>query len=302
MKYGPLVGMVVVGALLGAQGPNPVRGSAAAAADDPRDPRSWTGISLPSRRVVVGAEENGRIVELAVRDGQSVEAGELLFQLDASVVEAEVERLRLRASSDVGLRDAQQRHAQAEREVLRLRSLRRQSIASGGDADAAEHEFALARIAVDRAVLEREMVAAELRQAERRLARYFVLSPLSGVVERRVRQAGETVERLTAVVEIVGIDELWVEFDCGVAQLEQFPRGGEAMVRPAFGDAAARRATVIHRSVSADPASQTRRVRLLVRNDRRDWRPGYKMVISADPDAVVDRRQRQGEGHAAAPR
>jgi len=240
----------------------------------------WFAVSAPSRKVVVASQESGVIDTLAVVEGQRVHAGEVLFRMDASVLEAKVARLRLLAASDVRLRAARHQLRQTTREVGRLRQLREQDAVSTSDAEAAEFQLALAEIAVDRAVLEQASAAAALEEAERQLARLTVVSPLNGVVERCRRQQGEAVERLEPILEVVDADVLWIEFDCPLEQVDRLPLGTRLSVHPVTGSHESRTGTVIHRSFSADAASQSRRVRLAVANESNTWHPGYKMVVT----------------------
>ena len=256
----------------------------------PRPAPTWTGVSSASQTSMVGCQQDGVIVEVAVVEGQRVRKGEVLVRLDARAQQARVTRLRIAANADVRIREAEQRLALAEREEQRLRKLRTQDIASVAQLERAKLDRVIAEIAIDAAKIEQAVAQASLAEAEHRLELLTVRSPFDGTVAKLLHQVGDAVERLQPMAQVVVIDPLWVEFDCSLERVKLLPQGAMVMVQPAAKGARARRGIITYRAVLADAASQTRKVRVSVSNRDYAWVAGSKMRIWLDTPSVTPPR------------
>ena len=137
------------------------------------------------------------IVDIPVRLGGRVAAGEIVVRLDTEVAAAE-----LRAG-EAGLAAAQAALTATEREAARVRSLSERRVASEQDLDRATRAHDEARAAF----AERE---ARLAQARRRLADLELRTAVAGVVDQLPFEVGERVPA-GAVVAVVQTDEKpWV--------------------------------------------------------------------------------------------
>ena len=84
----------------------PAAGLAAVMAASPMEPpapppSTLVGITVPSKMALVSPEQAGKIVELVVRDGERVTTESVLFRLNSTLEELEVERLEALANSDL---------------------------------------------------------------------------------------------------------------------------------------------------------------------------------------------------------
>ena len=238
----------------------------------------WTGLAKPSRSAVMGFERDGVVRAVPVVEGQRIAEGEVLMRIDASVIEAEVARLEILAGSDSRLRDAELRLALAAREAERLEELNSHEIVSPAKLERARLDRDVAEVAVAAARVQQAVHKAELVEAQRRLALYTLRSPFDGIVAKLEHRTGNAVERLTPVLHLVDTDPIWVEFDCGLAEIAELPTGAHVEVEQLAGGPR-RIGTVVHRSVLAEAASQTRKVRVAVPNPKGDWIPGSKMRV-----------------------
>ncbi len=134
---------------------------------------------------LLAAEINARVIEVLVDEGEPVVRGQVLILLDKTTSElarreAQAEIQRLRASI-----------ANEERRVKRYRDLKTKDVMPQERLDDAE-----AKLAVDRA----SMAAAEARLAiaEDRLAKAELVSPVTGVVEKRHVSIGDYVNERRA--------------------------------------------------------------------------------------------------------
>ena len=254
---------------------------------DPK-PTALVGLSAPSRLAAVGAEQSGTIVEMPVTEGTRVVAGDLLFRLSSKLQELEVARLEALSRSNLDRERAQAGVQHVTDKLNRMRELSAKDIASRSTVDEVELESRLAHLALGLAELERTQLDNQLEQARERLQQRTLRSPFVGVVTRRFKQAGETIEQLAPVVEVISLDPLWIEFECPVASATTYRLGTRIKVRPAVGGEASREAQIIYLSWKATPASHTLLVRASMPNEDYSWRAGLKMLVEAPNAATTD--------------
>jgi HlyD family secretion protein len=226
--------------------------------------------NIEAHESVVSFKVQGRVVRLPVQEGQSVEQGDLLAQLDdedyrqqVSVDEATVRtreaelELALAGSRNQEIQAAKQTlvDAHADLELKRAEFVRRQALlseqgVSREDVDSAATQFKRAQAAYERArqihdqLVEgtrKEEIA--VRRANLQLAReavemsrvkltYTVLTaPVSGVVLVRQAELGEVVAPGTPVVTIADVDHLWMRGYINETDLGRIRWGQPATVR-----------------------------------------------------------------------
>lgn len=197
-----------------------------------------------SEEMQVAAAMTGRLASVPLEEGDPIEQGQVIATLEnadhlARVHGAEAAVAVARASLDLvlnGARQAERDEAEAETreaeavlslaqlELERQQGLARRNLGSRQDLDRArsEHQVAIARLARARfhqevidsppradeqARAEAEVALAEARLAEARAVydKSFVRSPVSGIVLRRIRRAGDQVtEMVDTPIVVVG--------------------------------------------------------------------------------------------------
>lgn len=242
-------------------------------------PGTLVGISVPSRIAQVSPEQAGKLVEVAVHDGEHVRAGARLFGLNATLEKLEVARLRDMVATDVKERRATKMLEHARREADRVRDLHDREISSERDLQRVQHELEMAQLACELAELERRQLSNQLMQAEEMLAQRTVNAPFDGVVTARYQSVGEAVERFVPVVELMDLDPLWIEFECPYTQQHLFETGGSAWIAPAMRPDDVRRAEVLFVSPKGTASSHSFMVRASVPNADLTWKSGMKMTI-----------------------
>lgn len=262
-----------------------LHGAPPAAAQGPR-PNQLVGLTAPSRIAAIGAESAGTIVAMPVTEGTRVAAGDLLFQLSSRLQQLEVDRLQALLQSDLEQERAKASVRHAKERLERHRELSAKEIASRSAVEDAELSAQLAELSLGAADLEREQLKNQLAQARERLLQRTLVSPFDGVVTKRIKQAGETVDQLLPVVEVMSLDPLWIEFECPIAEERHHRIGSRVQVKPAVGEHEPRMAEVVYVSWKATPASHTVLVRAAVRNEDYGWRAGLKVVVTRAPGSV----------------
>ena len=156
-----------------------------------------TGVIRPvtGAEINVGSRISGTVVSLPVAVGDRVEIGQLLAELDATALEAQLDEAR----ADVAL--SKPRIKLAESILRRRQQLAEKGLASVEDLDTAENDLAVARAQL-------EANKARLRAAEIALSYTQVTAPINGVVAEVSTREGETVAAAFAAPEFVTIIDL----------------------------------------------------------------------------------------------
>lgn len=260
-----------------------------------------TGRVVSVSRAQVGSQISGVVVERRVREGDRVEAGDVLAVLraddqQAAVHEAEAALAQLqqgsRPQAQSVLRDAQARLAQASRETQRRRTLlQRQLIARETVEQAVQAEIA-ARAALEQAqaaagMLGRgapgEIVARErLAAARATLDKTFIRAQVAGTVLTRNAEPGDVVQPGKVLFDIArrGATEVLVPLDeknLGVMALGQPAQ----CIADAFPDRPFK-ATVTFIAPSVDPQRGTVDLRLNVSPVPDDLRQDMTVSVNVE--------------------
>jgi RND family efflux transporter MFP subunit len=144
------------------------------------------GLVIPLKQVSIASPVLQEVVDsVLVEEGDAVEQGEVIVQL------------------------------RAEREALQVEQFKKvveQREFSARGAEALAKEKMMSREAVLEKQTELELAKIQLRQAEVALKEKTIRSPLRGIVVKKYKEAGESVERVEKLVDVVSIDQIYVQF------------------------------------------------------------------------------------------
>jgi HlyD family secretion protein len=154
-----------------------------------------SGQVRPQTKVDLSSDITGKIVKLAVKEGQMVTKGQFLLQIDAQQAEANVQRMQASlASSKAQMAQAQANLLQAQKSYERTAQIKKtnptlisdeqmEQLRTTEDVNKALYESA--RHSVDQA-------NASLREASSSLGKTTIYAPMSGRVTRLNVENGET--------------------------------------------------------------------------------------------------------------
>ena len=174
--------------------------------------------------IAIGVRVPGRIERFLVDEGDHVDAGALLAELDDRDYRAQVGR------AEAGLRLAEANRKLAESDRGRIRTLFRESVASRQELDQVESRFDVAAATVAQA-------ENELTQARTNLDDTKLRSPVRGVVLAKLRGVGEIAvpggfAGSGDLLRLADLSELRAEVDVSEADLANVELGQEAEVVP----------------------------------------------------------------------
>ena len=148
--------------------------------------------------VMMRPEVSGRIVKLGFADGQRVQRGQLLVQLDDT------------------LQQAQMRQAEAQASIARTNLQRSRELLA---------QNFVSQSAVDQNAAALEVAAAQVALAQAQLVRMRVLAPFDGVAGLRSVNIGDYVKDGAELVNIEDNSSVWVDFRLPERYLGQLKAG-----------------------------------------------------------------------------
>jgi RND family efflux transporter MFP subunit len=157
-----------------------------------------TGSLMPLSQATVKSKVSGIVLSTAVQEGMDVKAGQVIAQLDPAEAKARV------AQQQALLAEAQARLALAKKNMSNSASLLKQNFIAQNAYDTSANAVDLAQAAVDSA-------RAQLDLARIALADTTIHAPLSGVVSKRLAQAGEKLAPDSPVFAIVDLKHLTLD-------------------------------------------------------------------------------------------
>lgn len=153
-----------------------------------------SGKIQPKTKVDISADITGRILDIAVKEGDLVKKGQFLIQIDPAQYQAAVSRAQaLVASSEATLIQVKATRAQAERAQSRTRELAKSSgtliSPEAVEQSQTAYEVAVANYSTTQAQLEQSR--AGLQEARDNLRKTRLIAPISGRVTRLAVEVGE---------------------------------------------------------------------------------------------------------------
>lgn len=234
----------------------------------------------PARSVKVSSPVRGILSAVRVERGDTVEEGQVLAELEASVEIATVELNRIRAGDSSKIEAASERMLLAQRSLERALQLEEQDVVSQKILDELETTFRVAEKELAQAKIERELAGLELERSKAIRELRTVRSPVEGTVVDRVLSAGEFVSEDVEILTIVALDPLHVETFVPQAWFGRIDRGQRARVELTAPVGEVREALVSVVDPVFDPASGTFGVRLELPNPDEALPGGVRCRVS----------------------
>lgn len=184
-----------------------------------------SGKIQPKRKVDVSADITGRITRLAVREGEMVERGQFLLQIDPMIYQSNLQRARAAvASAEASAVQAAANRDQARRALERTRELQAQNpnLVSAEQLEQAQTAFEVAEATATAARHQVDQTRAALQEARDQLGKTRLTAPMGGRITLLAVEEGEvavpstfsreiglllTISDLSVVQAVVEVDE-----------------------------------------------------------------------------------------------
>lgn len=173
-----------------------------------------TGKIQPENEVKIAPEVSGEIVELAVKEGQVVQRGQLLMRIKPDAYRAQVES---QAAALSGSRSGSVRNraelTRAEADWQRIDKLYQSGLVSESERNTAKAAYDSAKAAYDAAVANINQAEGALRQVSEALSKTVIYAPVTGTISSLTSRVGERVVGTsqfagTEVMRIADLDNM----------------------------------------------------------------------------------------------
>jgi RND family efflux transporter MFP subunit len=222
-------------------------------------------ITRPSQDVALAFTRNGRVESIQVKQGQTVKEDQLLAELDNSAEKLRVARLKAQAEDTTNILAAQAELDQVKLELKMIREARRTAAATELEVQRAELQVLIAELTLRLRKFQHAQSKLEYQEAAAILERMELRSPLDGMVELVGIEPGEAAEALKPVIRIISIDPLWIDAAVPLTIAKDLAVGDSARVTYHLDNSQAR-GEVVYLAQDADPASETRIIRVSLPN------------------------------------
>jgi len=229
-----------------------------------------TGYVVPQVQVDVSSKLVGRVDQANVREGSTVKAGQILFELDAT------DQRVLVASAQAKVAAARARAATARAqlaEVVLQRDREEKLAASGAIAQATADDLAAKAKSLEEQVhaadADVEASQAEVSALSANLANTVIHAPIDGTVVTKPLLPGDVVSPGTSMAKIADFSSILVETDVPEGRLHLVKKGGPCeIVLDAYPDKRWRGEVVaVSPELNRAKATATVKVRFLDRDD-----------------------------------
>lgn len=165
-------------------------------------------VTYPGEQVSVSSEIAGRIVRLAVQEGQTIHKGEVIAELDSAEYRAEL------AEATAKLAELDADIELAGWKLQRTTELTSRGATTMLDAEQQRRDLAAARA-------RREAAAAQIERARVLLSRTTITSPIDGTVTARFAQPYEVIQPGSPIATIANLSHTRIE-----AEVNEFDGAG----------------------------------------------------------------------------
>lgn len=238
-------------------------------------------VTVSGHSVTVSAPLSGTLLlakdDLPVTAGQRVTKSQPLFRLLLALPEKDL----LSLQEGISLWKVELELAQAR--VKRARQLLVDKAGSARELEDAEAQLAGAKISLETAQTRLSLLEkGELDLADDGLASLIIKSPVDGIVQEVHAAPGQTVPDTTVLLEITGIDPIWIKVPVYVGDLAAIDTKEPARVHSLadFVGTETQIAEPVVAPFSADPKSVTVDLFYEISNAALSYRPGQKVGVT----------------------
>lgn len=195
-----------------------------------------SGKVRPEIEVKMSSDVSGEIVFLAVEEGDRVEQGQLLVQIQPDFYAAQREQAQaglLQAQSDAARAEAELRRA--EDDLARKRALAERGVIATQELEAAQTQYDVAKASYESAQYRARSQQASLSQASDQLRKTSIYAPMSGTVSQLNVELGERVVGTsqmtgTEIMRIAELDRMELEVDINENDIVNVAAGDSARI------------------------------------------------------------------------
>ena len=238
------------------------------------------GITAPNADITLSFVVAGRVSDVQVEPGTTVEKDQLLVHLYDEPEKIQCKQLKMLSEDRTKINAAKAELAQKQVDLKKLEQARAKGAASVWEVEHLFLNVRIAELSLQSAILEQQQYRQRYDHASSQLVRMRLAAPIAGLVEEVNVEVGESIGTLGPVVRIVQNDPLWIDVPVPMAQALNLTVDQDVWITfPGATDEATPNGRIINISAVADAASETLRIRIEVPNPLK--RPAGERVAVA---------------------
>lgn len=195
-----------------------------------------TGKIQPEIEVALSSEVSGEIIELPVKEGQTVAKGDLLVKINPDLIQAAV------SQSQAGLQNVRAQYAQAQASEKnaklnyeRNKTLFEKGVISKAEWDKSVADYDMAQANAKAAYYNVQSASANVKQSVDNLARTTIYAPMGGTISKLSVELGERVVGTaqmagTEIVRVANLQNMEVEVDVNENDIVKVAVGDSTIV------------------------------------------------------------------------
>lgn len=251
--------------------------SAAAAAQQ----WSFRGITEPHKDATLSASVAGTISVIAHKEGEAVEAGEIIIELEREAESLEVERRRLIAGSKIEVNAAEYRLEALKIDLEATRQLYQATRSvSQEELQQKELEYKLAQAELESLLTAEEREELEYRIARTQLEKRIIRAPFGGIIIKVFLESGENCSPQEPLVRIADITQCRLIVHMEAAASRQLTPETDVRIKiDGVNNPSIFRGVIEYISPVVDPSSGLREVKVLFDNSDGRVKPGMSGTL-----------------------
>lgn len=202
-------------------------------------PLNATGYVIAQRKATVAANETGRIARVLIREGDFVEQGQLIAELDNESLQLEVAYAKSQLQQKIQLLETRKLELQdAVNNLQRDQQLFQRGLIAKTKIELSENTVAQLKAQLASANTEIESFSWRVKIQQKRLADSRIVAPFSGVAVQLSAQIGEIVSPMSAgtytrsgICTLVDMSSLEVEVDVNESYLQRVKPGQQVITQ-----------------------------------------------------------------------
>ena len=243
-------------------------------------------ITRPCSDVTIAFVRSGLITSVNIKQGEFIQKGLLLAELDSELERVRVEQLESEVTNPIKIANEELKLEFLKKDLKQLEAAIAEGAATERERDQANLALKESQNTIKQLEFERDQMKKRLDEASIMLKQTQLRSPLDGYVEKLVIEEGESIERLKPAVQLVNIDPLWIEVPLPLNDAHNLLLNSKVQVRfpEKQGEQKTLTGKVIYKASVADASSETLMFRIEVPNSNKRLAGERVQVILPDND------------------
>ncbi|MEX2285892.1 MAG: efflux RND transporter periplasmic adaptor subunit [Planctomycetaceae bacterium] len=254
------------------------------------------GIARPAERVVLSAPLDGVLMKVFVKEGQNVQAGEILAVMDNRVAKAAVAFAEAAATRNAELDRAKLELSLAEKIVHRQTALVAGKAITEHQLDEAKSRYEQAKADVARVQEIQAQARANLELEQARLESHNIRAPFSGQVLQIHEFAGATFTVQNKLLTLVSMTTLEAELHVPLSLFGVLKPGQQYQLIADEPVGNSLTATLKYRAPMIDSASMSFRCVFVIPNDDLRYPAGFAVKFDAEALESQGKTAQRGQG------